>query len=581
MREIAWGKAQRRHGARPWHRDKDVDEVTRATLEALATLHGQQRRVLVLAHLAAISMADLAREVGLTVRATEQQLQQATAAFVLALGIPAAGVNAALEPLTSVAEGTTWPRATIVRRSGVARRRAHALVGVVGLVAALVLSGLFVSDPSGLRPTLARAVEGTGTTEEVDDADPGPGTVGEGTGGEPAELLPRSTLLAASQVGRALPGDGWGVASTSDNSEGNGLLLPCQEERYVDPRGEAALVREFRAARQGAAVRPSAVQLTEVSSSPAAARRALRTLTGWVGSCTGTAPRTQLVASRALAGVGDEAVQLVLRDWDAPVTTSVVQVARTGSVLTATSATVAGETTATPGAAAGLQAAAVDGVCEVRGAGPCARTPRLADVPPPAPRGAPAMIAEIDLPPVSGVDQPWVGTDPVPARTNAAATSCDGSSFAGSFDGAAWVRSSTRTFLLPEADLPTEFGLTETVGSLPLAQARGFVDRVRDRLDTCSEDLGTDVTRIAGSSGDDTSLDVWELTAEVSDSRSIRFSMAVLRQGTSVAQLGFVPTNGVAMADGSFAELAERARVRLGELPAYPSAGGGSRGGRS
>lgn len=579
VREIAWGKAQRRHGARPWHRDKDVDATTRSTLDALATLGAQQRRVLVLAHLASVSMPDLAREVGLTVPAAEQQLQQATAAFVLARGIPAAGVNAALEPLTAVTGQTTWPRGSLVRRTGVARRRTHTVVGVVGVVAALVLSGLFVSDPSGLRPTLAQAVEGVGVgvaDEGGTDAD----VVPEDSGGEPAELLPRSTLLAAPQVARAVPGAGWTVASTSDNSEGNGLVLPCQVERYVDPHGEAALVREFRAAQRGAPVRPTAVQLTEVSSSPAAARRAVRTLTGWVGACTDVEPRTQLVASRAVEGVGDDAVQLVLRDWEAPVTTSVVQVARTGSVLTATSVTSAGKRTPAA-AAAGLQAAAVDGVCEVRGAGPCARTPRVADVAPPAPRRAPAMISEIDLPPVSRVDQPWVGTDPVPARTNTAATSCDSSSFSGTFDGAAWQRSSTRTFLLPEADLPTEFGLTETLGSLPPAQAQGFVERVRDRLDTCSDDLGTDVTRIGGSDRGGTSLDAWQLTAEVSDDRSIRFFMAVVRDGTSVAQVGFVPAPGVTLPDGAFVELAERARARLGELPAYPARGAGRGSGRS
>ncbi len=571
VRELAWGKAQRRHGARPWHRDKDVDAETRATLDALATLGGQQRRVLVLAHLAAISMSDLAREVGLTVRATEQQLQQATAAFVLSRDVPAAGVGAALLPLGAVSERTTWPRSTIVRRSGIARRRAHTVVGVVGVVAALVVSGLFVSDPSGLRPTLAQAVAGVGDVTRGGDAggvtaaEPG---VPEESGGKPAELLPRSTLLAAPQVADALPGSGWEIASTGDNSTGNGLVLPCQDQRYVDPDGDASLVREFRAAQGRAPVRPTAVQLTEVSSSPAAARRSLRTLTGWVGACTGTAARTQLLASRAVEGVGDDAVQLVLRDWQAPVTTTVVQVARTGTVVTATASTLAGETAPDPAAAAGLQAAAVDRVCEVRGAGPCARTPRLATAPPPPPAGSPAMIAEIDLPPVSGVDQPWVGTDPVKALTNAAATSCDSSSFSAPFDGAAWERSSTRTFLVPEADLPTEFGLTETVGSLPLPQARAFVDRVRDRLETCSDDLGTDVTRIAGSTGDDTSLDAWQLTAELSDERSIRFFMAVVRQGTSVAQVGFVPAPEVTLQDGAFVELAERARARLDELPA-------------
>lgn len=565
VREIAWGKAQRRHGARPWHRDKDVSDEARATLDALATLSGQQRRVLVLAHLATVSMAEVAREVGLTQQVTEQQLQLATAQFVLVREVPAAAVNAALEPLSAITDTTTWPRATIVRRSGVARRRSHALVGVVGVVAALVLSGLFVGDRSGLRPTLAQAVEGVVEDTGTEDAGTDSG-VPDATAEEPPEVLPRSTLVGVGQAARDLPGSGWTVTGTSDNSEGNGLVLPCQQERYVDPDGRAALVREFRGAQQQAPVRPQAVQLTEVSSSAAGARRAFRTVTDWVGACTES--RIQLVASRAVEGVGDEARQLVLRDWDAPVTTSVVQVARTGLVTTVTATTYAGEAAPDSRALARLQAAAVDGACRVEVAGVCSRTPVLRDVPPPAAGEVPAIISEIDLPPVTGVQQPWVGTDPVQARTNAAATSCDSSSFSGSFEGAAWQRNVTRSFLIPGADLPAEFGLTETTGSLPAAQAQGFVDQVRDRLATCSDDdLGTDVTAVAESADGSSSLDAWQLTTEVSDQRSIQFFMAVLRRGTSVAQVGFVPAPGVTMRDGAFAELAERALMRLGELP--------------
>lgn len=568
VRDIAWGKALRRHATRPWNRDKDVDDATRATLDALATLPGQQRRVLVLAHLASVSLPDLAREVGLTLEATERQLQQATTTFVLARDVPASGVNAALRPLTNVTGATTWPRAALVRRDGASRRRSHAVLGVGGVVAALVISGLFVSDPSGLRPTLAGAVIGTGTaTEAGNEAGDGNGVDAgpEPQEEEPAELLARDTLLDASQVARELPGAGWRTVRTSDNSEDNGLVLPCQETRYLDPEGRAALVREFRAAHPQEPVRPSVVQVTEVSRSAAAARRAFTALTEWVGSC--TEARVQLASSRAVDGIGDDARQLVLRDWDGPVTTSVVQVARTGTVLTATATTYAGESVPAPRAAARLQAAAVDGVCDVEGARACSGTPRVRDVAPPAVGEVPAMLSVIDLPPVSGVRRAWVGTDPVRARTNAAATGCDRSSFSGSFDGAAWQRNATRTFLVPGADLPPEFGLTETVGSLPVAQARGFVDRVRGRLKACAKDLGTDVTRLAGSSRDDTSLHAWLLTTEVSDRRSLRFYMAVARQGTSVAQVGFVPTPGVTMRDGAFEELAERARVRLQQLP--------------
>ena len=44
--------------------------------------------------------------------------------------------------------------------------------------------------------------------------------------------------------------------------------------------------------------------------------------------------------------------------------------------------------------------------------------------------------------------------------------------------------------------------------------------------------------------------------------------MAVLRHGTAVAQLGFVPGRDARMADGAFVDLVTRALDRLGRLPA-------------
>ena len=39
------------------------------------------------------------------------------------------------------------------------------------------------------------------------------------------------------------------------------------------------------------------------------------------------------------------------------------------------------------------------------------------------------MLAEVDLPPVAGVDQPWVGTELRKAMVNDAATGCDRADF--------------------------------------------------------------------------------------------------------------------------------------------------------
>ena len=51
VRPVAHRRAQRRHAARPWHRDKGIDDDVRATLDALSKLSAQERRTLVLSTL--------------------------------------------------------------------------------------------------------------------------------------------------------------------------------------------------------------------------------------------------------------------------------------------------------------------------------------------------------------------------------------------------------------------------------------------------------------------------------------------------------------------------------------------------
>jgi len=174
------------------------------------------------------------------------------------------------------------------------------------------------------------------------------------------------------------------------------------------------------------------------------------------------------------------------------------------------------------------------------------------------------MLAEVDLPPAKGVDEPWVGTEPRKATDNAAATGCDQTTFS----GGGMSNALTRTFVVPEAKLPAEFGLTETVGTLPRKQAGAFVDDVRTRLSRCEDkQMGTDVTKLRDVQRGDTDLRVWRVTAEVTDERSISFLMGVVRDGTAVAQVGFVPVKGVTISEDDFQRLTQRALDRLGAMP--------------
>ena len=174
-------------------------------------------------------------------------------------------------------------------------------------------------------------------------------------------------------------------------------------------------------------------------------------------------------------------------------------------------------------------------------------------------------MTERRLPPVTGVERPWIGTEARVALTNLAASRCD----ATRFDVKGMRRNMTRSFVIPEAKLSDLFGLTETVGQLPSKRARSFVGDVRTRLRSCDDrELGTDVVRVADVSTKKQDLTVWHVTTEISDNETVTYLMGIVRDGGSVAQVGFVPDGKVQMAPGAFVSLVHRALDRLPALAA-------------
>jgi DNA-directed RNA polymerase specialized sigma24 family protein len=547
-RARACSDAQRRHTAKLWHREKGLDPEVKTTLDALGKLPVTQRKVLLLSELSTASLAELSREVGLPRTEAERALQTATAQFALLREIPTTSIRTVFDPVRAHVENSTWPRATIIRRSGAARRRTHTVVGVAASVAALVLTGTLVTDAAGVRPTLSG--------ERVDAAD----SAGPSAKPTPEPVdLPEEAMLTAEQVGQHVPGKDWTVASTDDNTAGDGLVMPCQDERYADPKGPAALVRTF----DPQAPKPTVttLQTSQASKSTKAASRSYATMLDWFAGCSDD--RAQLLQTRSVDGVGDEAMVLSLRLWDQPTSTVVVGVARTGLFTTTTLTRITGKDDPALAPSAKLLGTAISDLCTLPEAGSCTtgRTP-MTKVPPVPVADVPAILAEVDLPPVTGVDQPWVGTEPRQAKDNVAATGCDRADFS------AMTNDVTRTFLIPKAKLADQFGLTETLGSLPEAKAAAFVADVRGKLAKCSQkQMGTQVERVRHLDGKHQDLSVWHLTTEVTDELTVTFWMGIVRDGTSVAQVGFVPDKSVGMSSDAFNALVGRALARLDAMP--------------
>lgn len=567
VRPQAYSRALHRHTARPWHRDRGLDDDVRATLEALSKLGSQERKALVLTTLSPMPLADIAREVGLPQAETERALQSATARFAMARDVASTDVRARLEALRAPLVDTRWPRTTIIRRTGTARRRTHTLIGSAAVVAALLISGTVVASGGAEPSTLDQESALPGVTLLKASADDLP-------------ALDTATLLTTAQAERYGRRLAWTEGETSDNLAGSGLVMPCQETRFADPAGAGALMRSFtgtaevttkRRTGKGKKARTirstttteraSALEFVELSADETQAQAAFATTRGWYADCLDA--RVQLLSTDAVSRVGDEATVMTMRTWNKSPGRISVGLARTGQLTVTTLVRSTGAPVSARTTAAGL-AAAVNAACGSPGAGACAGPPKVRASEPYPVGKPPGLLAAVDLPPVTGAVGPWVGTDPERARTNFAATRCDNTQFRGK----GMKHTLTRTFLFPAKTQVDTFGLTQTVATMKTTQAGTFVDEVRSRIRKCGEaNLGTSVATLVNRSGRDAELTVWDLDVEISDNRTMQFWMAIMRDGNAVSQVGFTPAEGMTMARDDFTVIAERALERLSDLP--------------
>lgn len=552
VRPLAWQHAQRRHTAHFWHREGSLAAEQRATLDALNELTNLQRRALLLHELAGLDSDAFCHEIGLTRDSAERQLRLAAAQFAIHRDIEPTRVGATLQELDSALETVRLPRSSIVRRSGTARRRAHTTAAVAATAALVLGVGFSVSHDAaqsasltGPRGTAAAGAGGPGSPDAVVHLDT-------------ADLLSGSDVAPLTRKPLT-------EASTGNNTEGTGLNVPCQARRYADPEALAALVRRFEAPitpKSGPAT--GVTQVVERSVDAGAATTAYDEALAWFSDCAGT--RVQLLATYALRGAGDEGALLVLRDWKSPATTWTLGVARTGSIVTTLARDVADERDPALPPFVAAVGRAVNRLCKADGGDACAADARkTASAPPPGP-SAPGMLQAADLPPVTGAQKAWVGTKATRATTNPAASTCDRADFTGK--DIIW--SATRTFLMPQAKLPAEFGLSETVGRFrSRARAGAFLAAAEKRMASCEDrDLSATVDEFRhqpkGAAGE---VHGWKIAIEVSDDSTVEFWVAFVRRDDVVAQVGFVPVDRGRLTQGDFEAIARRALARLENLP--------------
>ncbi len=569
VRDMASRSARRRHSTRIRHRDKSLDPSVQATLEALSKLTAPQRQLLVLAGLATMSLSDIARAVGLPRSDAERELQTATAQFALHRDTASTEIRALLEELARPLEGIRWPRATVIRRHGSARRRTHTVAGVALAATAMLVSGSLVAAGAGAPATSLRgekAVARVSVTPPPSDP------------GDP--VIEESALLAPDQVTRFGARLSWTETATADNLDEDAPVAPCRRDRLTDPESPAALTRSWKGSetsverstvrrdgkqrvrkKQVTRVRSNALQVVEMSQTDEGAAQSFETASLWYGGCMD--PRTQLLSTREVTGVGDSARQFRLRTWGKVPTSISIGVARTGRLVVTTFVRSPAGPVDDTVAATGL-AAAVNRLCGTTGAGTCAGRARGHSTDPLAIGTPPGLLSAVDLPPIAIARGPWVGTDPERARNNYAATRCDRTTF----QGKGIRRALTRTFLFPETPNAEQLGLTQTVGLMKEPAARDFVELVRARVRACGDaNLGTTVAPLASMATKHQELQVWALSIELNDQQSFPFFMAIGRDGNAVSQVGFTPDLKMTMSRTDFVALARRSLERLSNLP--------------
>ncbi len=551
VRPRAWRLAQHRHTGRVWHRNKGLDEEQQRTLEALGKLSSVQRRTLLLVQLARLSLPQAGRELALTREVTEQHLQAATSELGVLLDTDATSLLARLQELSSAADTVVLPRAPLIRRAGRKRRRVHTLAALTTAAVVSIGSGAFAYAPGGQGSAASSATP--------QQATPGPASASADAATSGPRLPTADNLLDRDQIRRLGSGQHWQVVRTDNNTSGDGVNTICQQDRFADPQGLSTLVRTFRAHGRP---RRSAVQTVEISRSVERARRTYRTTVGWYAGC--QASRLQLLRAFRVNHVGDEAVVLMLRVWERPVTTYSVAVSRLGKVTTTTVGTTVGGTAPRVAQITQSLADSVAMLCGRSGAEDCPATPTFHESPPPPAGDQQGFLAVADLPPVGTVDHPWVATDPASARRNPSATTCDRANFV----AAGAEHTLVRTYLIPQAQLPARFGLSETYGEFgSVARAKRFLSGVRHNVARCHDrDLTTTVLSAHRHHRAGSDLSEWQLRTEVSRNLTVRFRTGFVRVGSRVAELTFAPADHADMTAAGFQDLLARAGDRLREL---------------
>jgi hypothetical protein len=154
------------------------------------------------------------------------------------------------------------------------------------------------------------------------------------------------------------------------------------------------------------------------------------------------------------------------------------------------------------------------------------------------------------------IDKPWVSTPATPGP----GTTCEKIDF----KKAKATKSGSVTYVTPEAKVPTEFGLDNTVAKFASATAASnFVSQIRRNVDGCEKSVSNAKVESTGSiSSGAIRGESWVATYDTIDGKKVRFRIGVAGLGTRAVYLLFPVLPKLDISDAAFEQTLTRAAER-------------------
>ncbi|MEU4196050.1 hypothetical protein AB0E69_29385 [Kribbella sp. NPDC026611] len=346
----------------------------------------------------------------------------------------------------------------------------------------------------------------------------------------------------------------WTVTKTADGDSAPESAFVCQVQRFADPSGLRTWVRTF----QNATTKETAVQYVEVSNDKATASKTYTSVVHWLSQC--TAAQTQLAAGYVTSGVGERGVIAVFgQPAGAKTKYKTVAVTQAGQATMVLEHDTLASAPPKPAAVLATANAAAKKICEQSGGcgggSPAANPALLPNT------DAPGFMASVDLPVLTDVKKPWVGAAAKPGGT-AGCEKID-------FKKAKATGFSSQTYVMPEADVPTEFGLDDTVAKFAsAAAATAFVNGVRKNVDGCEKALSNASVSSTGTiSAGTIKGKSWKASYDAGNGKKFTYRIGVAGSGTRAVYVVFPVLKSLDITDAAFNQTLTRAAERAAAYP--------------